>query len=552
MVPAAAVLMAITGLLKLLLLSGTTAAIVGYRYTEQLQVLSHVVSGPARGRPLALHLDSALPADMQQAVLGVEAVRKTPHLTLSLSLNHSFGWPRQEASTSALSYASSSMLHVVLWLTPRPELLQALWLYWKPRNLLFLSLGSSSGADILRDEALSGVENLALIGQLSAEADPSRDALGVYTVMPFSFDGVQLLSPWRQASFSSWEALFPDRFPSFEGYTFHIASRMRDLIFFYPSERDPLKGEGVCEDMLQVLSAKLNFTYTTTTDSSDSKWGILSNGSWDGLMGMLERREKNFTINSLLVNFDRSNSFDFSTTIDIDGFGAYLRTPLPLPQWTSITRVFEGPIWLAVFMAFVAVSCFTLLQVRRVPMTNNISTLIKINNINYFLQLFFFMQERASHGSVQSLTQNRPVRGVATICLDTQRPLLSQSVPLLPPTLSLRTLMALWFVHCLVITVAYTSNLVGIFTRPAYPRRLRDLQDIAENGYRSCSGFNAYIVILLFHNNGRIDDQRKVQRVDLSFLQAEHGEFRHRYACGTEGDSRPLLEDSEAKTGSLS
>ena len=89
--------------------------------------------------------------------------------------------------------------------------------------VVIVSLESSPGADVLRDEALNGVEKLALIGHLSAEADRGPDTLGVYTVLPFS-GGVQLLGPWRRESFSSWEALFPDRFQSFEGYTFQVAS----------------------------------------------------------------------------------------------------------------------------------------------------------------------------------------------------------------------------------------------------------------------------------------------------------------------------------------
>ncbi|KAG0714556.1 hypothetical protein GWK47_013924 [Chionoecetes opilio] len=213
---------AISCLLKLILVSGTiyTVASGDQLHDRQLQVLSEVVSGPARGRPLTLHLDAALPADVQQAVLEVEAVRRAPHLTMSLSLNHSHGQlSGHEAAAASLprvASSSSSMLHVVLWFTPQPELLQVLWLHCKPRNLLLLNMGSTLGAEVLRGEALSGVEKLALIGHLLAEAEQDPDALGVYTVPPFSPGGVQLLGPWRRESFGSWEALFPDRFQSFD------------------------------------------------------------------------------------------------------------------------------------------------------------------------------------------------------------------------------------------------------------------------------------------------------------------------------------------------
>ncbi|XP_063866948.1 glutamate receptor U1-like [Scylla paramamosain] len=282
--------------------------------------------------------------------------------------------------------------------------------------MLLFSLESSLDASVLRDEALSGVEKLTLIGHLSVEADRGSDALGVYTVLPFC-SGVRLLSPWERESFSRWEALFPDRFPSFQGYTFHIASRLKDEPFFFPSVKDPLKRNGVGLDMMECLSAKLNFSYTATNNSPDSKWGASSNGVWDGVLGMVHRREKNFTINSFLLDINRSRDFDFSTPIHIDGFGVYLRSPDPLPNWMSFAKVFQGSVWLAVLFAFLASTCFTLLRER--------------------------VRERWS----QSLERNRPTRGLATICLDIQRPLVAQSVPLLPAAVPLRILMALWFVY---------------------------------------------------------------------------------------------------------
>uniref|UniRef100_A0A0P4VUC2 Ionotropic glutamate receptor L-glutamate and glycine-binding domain-containing protein n=1 Tax=Scylla olivacea TaxID=85551 RepID=A0A0P4VUC2_SCYOL len=373
----------------------------------------------------------------------------------------------------------------------------------QPRNMLLFSLGSSLDASVLRDEALSGVEKLTLIGHLSAEADRGSDALGVYTVLPFS-SGVRLLGPWERESFSRWEALFPDRFPSFQGYTFHIASRLKDEPFFFPSVKDPLKRNGVGLDMMECLSAKLNFSYTATNNSPDSKWGASSNGVWDGVLGMVHRREKNFTINSFLLDINRSRDFDFSTPIHIDGFGVYLRSPDPLPNWMSFAKVFQGSVWLAVLFAFLASTCFTLLRVRRVSCLTNKEKYTRFC-MQYFLAMCSSLQERVREGWSQPLERNRPTRGLATICLDIQRPLVAQSVPLLPAAVPLRILMALWFVHGLVITVAYTSNLVGIFTSPVYPRRLQDLQEIADSEYRSLSDTQARTVILKYLTTGNTE-----------------------------------------------
>ncbi|XP_050706165.1 uncharacterized protein LOC126991447 [Eriocheir sinensis] len=533
----------------LLLVSGTSAAGEGH-----LQVLSEVVSGPARGRPLALHLDPALPADVRWAVVGVEAMRSTPHLTLTLDFSHS----RRQAAPPGDLFSSSAVLHVVLWLTPRPELLQALWLHWKPRNLLLFSLGPSSGTDLLRHEALSGVENVALIGHLSAQADSRPDALGVYTVLPFSPGGVRLLGPWRREAFASWEALFPDRFLSFEGYTFHIASRFIREPFLYLNKINPKKAEGVSVEILKVLCSKLNFTCSTTADSIGSNWSGISKGTWNDVFGMIERQEKNFTINSLALNIHRAESFDFSTTLSVAGFGAFLMTPPPLPRWMGIARVFNGTTWMATLSALLAITCLRLLQVRRLLQPGPRHRLAGHTHGRYLLQVRRLLQPGPRHrlaghthgryllqvssllqpgprhllaghthgryllqvrhllqaARVSPLTKGEPrtstftipmsllqervggkctkdgaatsaPRGGASVWLDTQRPLVGQSVPRLPRALPARTLVVLWFFQCFIITVAYTSNLVGIFTRPAYPRRLHDLLDLVNSGYRS-------------------------------------------------------------------
>ena len=70
------------------------------------------------------------------------------------------------------------------------------------------------------------------------------------------------------------------------------------------------------------------------------------------------------------------------------------------------------------------------------------------------------------------------------VFMELQRSLVNQSAPalLLPPWK--RLFVTVWLLCCLVITAAYTCNLVGIFTRPAYPRRLRTLQELTGSSFR--------------------------------------------------------------------
>ena len=64
-------------LFHLILVSGTVAVNVGRQHDRELQVLSEVLSGPAREKQLALHLDSALPEDVRRAVMDMEVVQRS-------------------------------------------------------------------------------------------------------------------------------------------------------------------------------------------------------------------------------------------------------------------------------------------------------------------------------------------------------------------------------------------------------------------------------------------------------------------------------------------
>ncbi|MPC77221.1 Glutamate receptor ionotropic, kainate 4 [Portunus trituberculatus] len=352
--------------IQFILASDSAAISAGRSYGKQLVMLSEVVSGPALGRPLALHFDAILPADLKWAVLSVKSVQQTPHLTLTLGLNQSREWqPQQEAAEEVHSHvlSSSSLLHVVLWLTPRAEILRELWAHWKPRNLLLFSLGSSLATDVLRDEALSGVNKLALIGHLSAEVKGDPDAFGVYTMLPFSSTGVQLLGPWSRDSFSSWEALFRDRFSSFEGYIFQIAPYVDYPPFIYrpfvEESKFPSKkyGRGVAVQVFEAISKKLNYSYTIT--EMVGKWGAIENGSWVGILGTMARKEKNFTISGFYINEERLSGFDPSVTVGRESSSVFVPSPKPLPEWLSIVRPFSPTAW-ASFMVVVVISVFSM------------------------------------------------------------------------------------------------------------------------------------------------------------------------------------------------
>ena len=68
-------------------------------------------------------------------------------------------------------------------------------------------------------------------------------------------------------------------------------------LIFPPEGTDLNQSRGLCIEILENMSAELNFTYSF---SPTSKFGSLGeNGAWNGLVGMLQQREVDFVANGI-------------------------------------------------------------------------------------------------------------------------------------------------------------------------------------------------------------------------------------------------------------
>ncbi|XP_071517380.1 ionotropic receptor 21a-like [Panulirus ornatus] len=411
-----------------------------------MAVMSQVLSGPLRGGTMVVYLDDAIPRVVQEAIMTLEAVQETPHVTLSLGANQTW-WPDQQAP--AFIHGGSFVLHLVLFLTNPTKFLQSLWTNWKPRYLLLFSLASSSSdATVLNHDVFNSVQKVALIMVLPDELRGRPRTMGVYTLQPFSSSTPLFLGEWNKEQYSEWDSVFIDRYPNFGGYRFELATWYNNPPFLY--QKDPASDgsrEGVTLKMLDAMASKMNFTYTTTLRSPDLKWGGLENGTWDGVLGVVQRKEKNFTVNHFYQTPDRLRDFDISTSCWNDGFGVFLLRPQPLPQWVNIYRPFQPQVW-AVLLA---------------------TSLLAMGHMTFMERV---QRERFLGGCV-----------VGT-WLYLQRGMFGQGVPALPRALWQRMFLAVWYLYCLLVSIYYTSNLVAIFTSPANPQRIHTLQQLADSGYR--------------------------------------------------------------------
>ncbi|MPC91614.1 Glutamate receptor 2 [Portunus trituberculatus] len=88
--------------------------------------------------------------------------------------------------------------------------------------------------------------------------------------------------------------------------------------------------------------------------------------------------------------------------------------------------------------------------------------------------------------SIQDIAQTEPtLKNGGLVWLYVLRPMLSHALPRLPVTHSQRVFVAAWWLTSLILTTAYTANLIAFLTIPLYPKKLQTVEELAESNYRS-------------------------------------------------------------------
>lgn len=329
---------------------------------ERLNALVHITSRLAVGKKIILHHDPDLPSDVLNTVLTLPGMKNVPRVSMTYSHSCNANFNMQVNNKLIKSGRTSRTIHIFLFIKHNPKHLELLCSSWTPRYLVLYSFVQVNNTSVLGDPALVGVEKLVLITEDDRRKKIHRPSLFVYTTLPFSSKLHSFLGEWTPQRFPTLETLLVDRYPTFEGHTFEIASWVGEMPFIY-QRNSTERVEGVSIELVNSLALVLNFTYTLIDKPPDSKFGNRNNGSWDGLFGLIQRREKVFSINNLYLSAERAMFFDASVPCWQDGYGVFLLTPEPLPKWMSVYRTFNPAVWVLIVASLSVTTLFLYLQV---------------------------------------------------------------------------------------------------------------------------------------------------------------------------------------------
>ncbi|XP_069995753.1 glutamate receptor ionotropic, delta-2-like [Penaeus vannamei] len=106
-------------------------------------------------------------------------------------------------------------------------------------------------------------------------------------------------------------------------------------------------------DLLQIFSQMLKFDYELVRPL-DRVWGTPdANGSWSGLIGMLQREEVEFALGPFGVSPQRDAVCDFSEAVNTDSLNLIMVRPTLESDMSGFVKPFSVEVWLLILLTMI-------------------------------------------------------------------------------------------------------------------------------------------------------------------------------------------------------
>ncbi|XP_071165594.1 probable glutamate receptor isoform X1 [Mytilus edulis] len=188
--------------------------------------------------------------------------------------------------------------------------------------------------------------------------------------------------------------------------------------------------------VLQRLAQQLNFTFRIV-EPEDGQWGIKKNGSWTGMIGLLEDRKVDIVAAPLTVTYDRSQAVDFLYPIFFDTNRIVIGRPIDDDdnKWRTLIDIFSGTVLAYIAASIIFVTIF----------------LCFVEKVNPY----YFLEKNKEKNRLSKL---------ADCFWYNYGALLTQGGTNTPHSQTGRTVLSYWWIFCIVSMAIYSGNLVAFLT----------------------------------------------------------------------------------------
>ncbi|XP_068247831.1 glutamate receptor ionotropic, delta-2-like [Palaemon carinicauda] len=116
-------------------------------------------------------------------------------------------------------------------------------------------------------------------------------------------------------------------------------------------ENNALPHSGIDCNILNSMAVKLNFTYKLKPDPENRWGGPQPDGTVDGMIGMVARREVDFAINEITITDARETVVDFTTPYFLESSAITTRAPVQLSKAGAVFFPFSSLVWMLLMTA---------------------------------------------------------------------------------------------------------------------------------------------------------------------------------------------------------
>lgn len=211
-------------------------------------------------------------------------------------------------------------------------------------------------------------------------------------------------------------------------------------------ENGTFVGKGYAFYLLDLISAKLNFSYTIVPPSEH----VLGDER-NGILGLLHQKKVDMAVAFLPVLPEMRRFCSFSTALDETRLTALMQRPQESATGSGLLAPFDRTVWILVLTALICVGpVIYLFALVRAKLWND------PDSENYSLPSCVWFVYSS---------------------------LLKQGTNIVATTDSTRMLFATWWIFILILTSFYTANLTAFLTKPQFTLSINSLKDIVTGGY---------------------------------------------------------------------
>ncbi|XP_033737179.1 glutamate receptor ionotropic, delta-1-like [Pecten maximus] len=264
-----------------------------------------------------------------------------------------------------------------------------------------------------------------------------------------------LVATWDNIKgFQMKDALFYlNEFMDFGNRTLLIATQEAKPFTIRSVNNGTVTFTGFCLDILDELAMRFNFRYTLV-EPRDGLWGgPNTDGTWNGMVGMVMKGEVAFAIGPFTITSLRERVIDFTKPFMEDGAGILTTRPdADSDKFFRIIRPFALPVWGCIAIAIVCVGFLLFIVNRLSPYTA------------------YNRQDKESSPEEVSLTSNM------WLVFGT---FVNQGGVTYPTAISGRCIVGFWWVFTILITSTYTANLAAFLTVTIAVKPINSLNELA-------------------------------------------------------------------------